>query len=81
MRYLTFHEIGLSDSGKTKCIEVRHESGEVLGWIYWYPRWHKYVYHPEPRTVYDDGCLQEISTHLEIFTREHKLKNGMATIA
>jgi hypothetical protein len=71
LSYIQVHEVGKSDSGKTLRFEVRHESGAVLGWIYWFPRWRKYIYHPKPTTVYEETCLNEIAEFIKTKTAEH----------
>lgn len=57
---LEFKNTGLSASGKTKLFDVY--SGEIeLGKICFFGRWRKYVFYPEPDTLYDHLCLIEIS--------------------
>ncbi len=71
--YLGFKEVGTSESGKTKRVEVYSTAGGgVLGWIYWLASWRKYIFHPNPGAVFDPGCMREIADHTEVMTKEHK---------
>ena len=69
--FITFHDVGKSDSGKTQRFDVRN-SGAVLGWVYWYSPWRKYIYHASPGTLYEETCLTEIAEFVAEKTREHK---------
>lgn len=35
-------------------------SDEVLGYVAWYARWRQYAFYPEPETLYNADCLQDI---------------------
>ena len=76
--HIEFHTIGQSDSGLTLRIEVRKRGhhadvqGEVLGWVYWFPRWRKYIYHPSPGTIYEEVCMTEIAEFIAEKTDAHK---------
>jgi len=64
--YVRFEEIGHSSSGKTRIWAVRNLQGlAILGVIKWYAPWRRYAFFPQSGTLYDAGCLKEISTFLE----------------
>lgn len=75
--YIEFHDVGVSESGKTRRFEVRDRSGMKLGWVSWYPRWRKYIYQPAPRTVYEEVCLREIAEFVQSETKMHKQKESI----
>lgn len=63
--YLDYHR-SVSASGKTSVIEVRsRRSGDLLGTIKWFGRWRRYTFFPEPGTVFDAACLDDIIGTLE----------------
>jgi hypothetical protein len=72
--HITFHYVGKTESGKTLRYEVRtvRPQREPLGWVYWYPAWRKYVYHPSPGTVYEETCLTEIAEFIAEKTDAHR---------
>lgn len=75
MSYITFEFLGTSDSGKTSRFEVRARSNSaIIGWIYWYPAWRKYIFHPNG--LFDEGCLREIADFVEKQTIEHRNTGG-----
>jgi len=60
-----------SKTGKTKVWEVQTlDSMIILGYIKWLGRWRKYVFHPEPNTLYDNKCMIELARICEEKTRE-----------
>jgi hypothetical protein len=46
--------------------------GDILGIINWYQRWRKYVFEPQPYTIYEQDCLRDIATFCESQTRQQK---------
>jgi hypothetical protein len=71
MSRLEFQDTGPSPSGKTKTWEVIGNN-YVLGWVRWYGQWRKYVFHAGAGSLYDAGCLNEISAFLIQETNAHK---------
>jgi len=62
-RYLTFKE--LPSSGKTAIYLVNSTShGFTLGRISWFGRWRQYTFFPEPETVFNRECLNDISAFI-----------------
>jgi hypothetical protein len=57
--YVRFTEIEVRT--KTKRWEVTSTSGNRLGQIRFYPQWRCYVFEPDPVTVYNAGCMSDIS--------------------
>lgn len=56
--------IGSTKSGKTNIYKVLSTTGTELGLIKWFSNWRKYVFYPEPGTIFDARCLSEITNHL-----------------
>ena len=47
---------------KTPIYNVKNKSDEILGVIYFYPAWRKYVFQPVPidHIIFDTSCLDQI---------------------
>lgn len=61
-KYLDFAFVDYSASGKTELWAViSKHSGADLGWIKWYGRWRCYTFYPEPGTLFNEGCLNDIA--------------------
>ena len=73
MSYISFKQIGVSPSGKTRVWEVSTADGSVrLGAISWYGPFRKYAFLSfSPSNVYDPGCLREIASFAESQTNAH----------
>lgn len=66
-QYLVFAEIPFSmHGGKTRRWRVLSKSsGALLARIVWYGPWRQFTMHPEPRTVFNKGCLTDINTFID----------------
>ncbi len=61
------------DTGKTKVYDVvAKERGEMLGEVKWFARWRKYAFHPNAGTLYEQDCLNDISSFLDRLKEERK---------
>lgn len=61
--YLTFEGFGRSASGKTGVWRVLSKSqGSLLGMVKWYGPWRQYIFEPMPDCVFNNGCLDAISS-------------------
>lgn len=58
--FITFVLVGNSPSGKTQLMEVRSADDLLLGRISFRGQWRKYVFLPEPNTLFDQSCLEAI---------------------
>jgi len=75
--HITFRNRGKYWGGKehkTNEYEVveKHNVRNGLGNIFWLARWRKYVFEPNPRTVYEETCMREISQFIEEETASHR---------
>ena len=72
--YVLFELLGVSDSGKTQLWTVfpKMNSTNYLGTVQWFAHWRKYAFYPNPETVYEETCLNDISTFIKMLTRKHK---------
>ena len=69
--YITF--MRAQDKAHTQVWRVLTKYGpEQIGWVSWYTPWHKYAFHPNENTVYEQVCLREIATFCERATAQHK---------
>ena len=61
--YLVFRE--LPSTGKTKVISVDSKHyGDRLATIKWYGAWRQYTLQPEPRTIWNTGCLRDVNAYI-----------------
>lgn len=58
---------------KTKIIGVYAvRSGDILGEIKWYGRWRQYTFWPRPDTIFNIGCMEEISLRISALMHERR---------
>ncbi len=57
---------------KTGVWLVSSKYGGDIGVIKWFPRWRKYSFFPDDKTIYEEVCMREISGFIEELTKEHK---------
>lgn len=58
---------------KTLVYKVLSKSSDfLLGIIKWYSRWRQYCFFPTEETIFNTGCLLDISTFIEELNRRHK---------
>jgi hypothetical protein len=60
----------------TNFYEVYSKGGDALGAVAWFPRWRKYVFEPEARTVFEETCMREISQFIEEETAAQRADAG-----
>lgn len=69
-KYLRFVKTGESDSGKTEHWDIESKSqGLVLAIVRWYGPWRQYVMYPQHETLFNCGCLDDISDFLKELNR------------
>lgn len=60
--WVTFKDVGASESGKTRRWTVYPINGAApLGGIAWFGRWRKYAFFPAANTVFEHTCLTDIA--------------------
>lgn len=75
MSYLTIAPGTKKDGQKTYTYCVFALASSVfLGIVKWRPGWRKYVFEPQPDTVFDCGCLREMADFLDQQTTMQKRK-------
>jgi hypothetical protein len=63
MRWIDAREV--ADTGKTKSYTiVARVGGAQLGVVKWFNRWVCYAFFPEPATVFDSACLDDLRAFL-----------------
>lgn len=69
------------DKTKTEkwCVTSRRHP-IILGEIRWYGPWRQYVFAPstEVATLFNQGCMDDISEFIQRLTREHRQRNSRA---
>lgn len=62
--YIEFVEV--ADTGKTKVWDVMSVSGGYrLAQIRWHGPWRQYTLRPEPQTIWNPGCLTDVTRFIE----------------
>lgn len=60
--YLEFVEEPTPPDRKTGIWQVcSRSSGAILGRIKWYGAWRQFCFFPEPLTIFNTGCMDDIS--------------------
>ncbi len=60
---------------KTKRFRVdSKEGGYEISYVYFYPKWRKYVFEPLPDTVYEEVCMREIAQFIEDQTKRWRTR-------
>jgi len=59
--------------GKTYVFNVCTMEGVKLGEIKWYPQWRKYAFFPNPKTLYEQYCLSDISKFMDRLMNDRKV--------
>ena len=73
LTYITIDYLCPSDSGKTQSWTVHaKEGGFQIGLIKWFSRWRKYAFFPCKDTVFEEKCLREIASYIELQTHVHR---------
>lgn len=72
--YLKFERDPGEEQGRTTqvwlVISRRHDV--VLGRIAWYGRWRQYVFYPEPDTVWNPACLEDVNRVIKRLMAERR---------
>lgn len=72
MSYLRYEETVPSVKRlKTKRWHVTSTLGAVLGDVHWYAHWRKYCFFPKEGSLFDAGCLMDISEFCAEQTIKH----------
>lgn len=66
--WFTVNRLPREGKRKTDNYEVLTRQCDVIGHIAWYGPWRKYSYFPEPETVMEAQCMQEIAVFLRTIT-------------
>lgn len=70
-QYLEFAEI--VDTGKTKIFAVLSKSsGDRLATISWHGPWRQYTFKPEPKTIWNTGCLVDVNAFIDARMAERR---------
>lgn len=74
--HIVFRNMGKYFNGKEHKTNLYHVTAKadnfMLGVVLWFPRWRKYCFHPDPNTVFEETCLQDITEFITQETRAHR---------
>lgn len=70
--YLEFVECD-NEGRKTRIVDVRSLHNYSLGQIRWHSPWRQYVFVPGNDTLYNTGCLEEITAKLQGMNSGHRV--------
>lgn len=73
--YVRFEEVGDQLKRTTRTWVVTSTSGSFLGHVQWFGRWRGYCFFPEPETVFNHGCMNDIATFCVRMTTAHLARN------
>lgn len=58
---------------KTKTWRVSSRlNGSFVGAVLWHGPWRRYVFAPEPSTVFEEDCLRDIADFCELQSDQHR---------
>lgn len=69
--YLVFDQLPDHPKRKTRIWMVNSTSGSFLGEVRWYGPWRAYCFFPDAGTIYNAGCLDDITRFCRSKTSEH----------
>ena len=70
-RYLEFSIAEQKPKTKIICVESKTR-GDVLGEIKWFGKWRQYAFFPEPGTVFNIECLNDIVNKIKELMDERR---------
>lgn len=50
---------------KTSVWTITSKSGSTLGVVWWFGRWRQYCFEPQPDTVFNVSCLDDIARFIQ----------------
>ncbi len=78
-RYLIFRLY--SQTEKTQSWHViSKKHGDLLGVVRWYPRWRQYTFFPEPDTVWNPECLNDVCEFIRGLMEDRKTQKAEANL-
>jgi hypothetical protein len=70
-RYLVFKVT--EQKPKTKVISVINKSSQrPIAKILWYPEWRQYCFLPNPGTIWNNTCLNEVNSVIDMLMAERR---------
>lgn len=74
-KWITF-QLAEKQNPKTKVYWVitKEQPCSTLGQIKWFGRWRKYSFFPQPETVFEQDCLNDIISFMEDLERSRVLE-------
>ncbi len=74
-KYLEFRQAPGFLAAKTEVWFVLSKSqGALLGTIKWWSGWRQYCFFPEQNTLFNPGCMADISTKIKELMEERKAR-------
>ena len=71
--YKFIYFIKVEDKPKTSVWHCLSQStNDLLGEVKWYGSWRQYCFFPEPTTVFNVGCLEDINDFIGQLKKEKK---------
>jgi hypothetical protein len=58
--HIRFVEDAAAESDKPVFVCLNNKTGAPLAEVYFYERWHKYVFLPSGSAVFDESCLTDV---------------------
>ncbi len=73
-KWMIFTEIDRfpGEKRKTKKWVIKSKRGDCLGVVKWHSAWRQYTFFPEKDTLFNRGCIDDISWFLEQIMNERR---------
>lgn len=56
--------------GNKNIYQLVKESGDVLGFLFWYTRWNEWVMESKNGVIWSDGCLDDVQDAIKQIKKE-----------
>lgn len=73
-KYIDF-ELADNHNPNTWIVNVIDEESNVLGKVKWFAHWRQYAFYPEPYSIYEKTCMQDIINFIKLINKQQK--NGI----
>lgn len=73
-RYLFFNRDDHYEGRTTKIVITSKRHLDILGEIKWFGKWRQYAFFPDPLTIWNPECLDDVQECIKRLKEEHKYK-------
>jgi protein tyrosine phosphatase len=73
--HLSFERLATKNKTAVEAV-VSVRTGEEIGLVKWYSPWRRFAFFPNEKTVWDAGCLKEVSEEIAYLERVRARDRG-----